>query len=64
MDFVIVLEYVYMFELVKNVEKIFKGELFKEELGIKVINDYELEIILEIVILYFDDLLVFFFFLL
>ena len=40
-------EYAYMFEPVKNAEKISKGELPKEELGIKAINDHELEITLE-----------------
>ncbi|WP_338366672.1 peptide ABC transporter substrate-binding protein, partial [Enterococcus faecium] len=50
-------EYAYMFEPVKNAEKISKGELPKEELGIKAINDHELEITLETATPYFDDLL-------
>ena len=52
-------EYAYMFEPVKNAEKISKGELPKEELGIKAINDHELEITLEKATPYFDDLLAF-----
>ena len=52
-------EYAYMFEPVKNAEKISKGELPKEELGIKAINDHELEITLEKATPYFDYLLAF-----
>lgn len=50
-------EYAYIFEAVKNAGKITKGELKKEELGIKAINDYELEITLEKVTPFFDYLL-------
>ena len=42
-----------------DAEKISKGELPKEELGIKAINDHELEITLETATPYFDDLLAF-----
>ncbi|MFK4568273.1 peptide ABC transporter substrate-binding protein [Enterococcus sp. UD-01] len=52
-------EYAYMFNSVKNAEKISKGEMKKEELGIKAINDYELEITLEKATPYFDYLLAF-----
>lgn len=52
-------EYAFMFNTVKNAEKITKGELDKKELGIKVINDYELEITLEKPTPYFDYLLAF-----
>jgi oligopeptide transport system substrate-binding protein len=48
-----------MFNSVKNAEKISKGEMKKEELGIKAINDYELEITLEKATPYFDYLLAF-----
>lgn len=50
-------EYAYIFEAVKNAGKITKGELKKEELGIKAIGDYELEITLEKVTPFFDYLL-------
>ena len=52
-------EYAYMFNPVKNAEKIMKGEVKKEELGIKAIGDYELEITLERATPYFDYLLAF-----
>lgn len=52
-------EYAYMFNPVKNAEKITKGELKKEELGIKAIDKYELEITLERATPYFDYLLAF-----
>lgn len=52
-------EYSYMFAPVKNAEKITAGEMDKEELGIKAISDYELEITLEKVTPYFDYLLAF-----
>lgn len=52
-------EYAYMFNSVKNAEKISKGEMKKEELGIKAVGDYELEITLEKATPYFDYLLAF-----
>ncbi|MBO0471531.1 peptide ABC transporter substrate-binding protein [Enterococcus sp. DIV0242_7C1] len=52
-------EYAYMFNSVKNAEKISKGEMKKEELGIKAIGDYELEITLEQATPFFDYLLAF-----
>lgn len=52
-------EYAYMFNSVKNAEKISKGEMKKEELGIKAISDYELEITLERATPFFDYLLAF-----
>lgn len=52
-------EYAFMFYSIKNAEKINKGELNKEELGIKAMNEYELEITLEKVTPYFDYLLAF-----
>lgn len=50
-------EYAYIFDAVKNANKITKGEMKKEELGIKAIGDYELEITLERVTPFFDYLL-------
>jgi oligopeptide transport system substrate-binding protein len=47
----------YMFQPVKNAQKILKGELDKKQLGIRAINDYELEITLEKATPYFDYLL-------
>lgn len=52
-------EYAYMYTPVKNAEKITKGELKKEELGIRAISDYELEIELESATPYFQNLLAF-----
>jgi oligopeptide transport system substrate-binding protein len=52
-------EYAYMFEPVKNATKINKDKMPKSELGIKAINDYELEITLEKATPYFDYLLAF-----
>ncbi|GGC97190.1 peptide ABC transporter substrate-binding protein [Enterococcus wangshanyuanii] len=52
-------EYAYMFNSVKNAEKISKGEMKKEELGIKAVGDYELEITLEQATPFFDYLLAF-----
>lgn len=52
-------EYADMFAPVKNAAKITKGELKKEDLGIKAINDYELEIELEAATPYFQNLLAF-----
>lgn len=52
-------EYAYMFGPVKNAEKITAGEMDKEELGIKAVSDYELEITLEKATPYFDYLLAF-----
>lgn len=52
-------EYANMFTPVKNAEKITKGELKKEELGIKAISDYALEIDLEAATPYFQNLLAF-----
>ncbi|MGK0552178.1 peptide ABC transporter substrate-binding protein [Enterococcus faecalis] len=52
-------EYAYMFAPIKNATKITNGERPKTELGIKAINDYELEINLEKATPYFDYLLAF-----
>lgn len=52
-------EYAYLFESVKNASKIVDGEAKPEELGIKAISDYELEITLESATPYFDYLLAF-----
>lgn len=52
-------EYAYMFNSVENAEKISKGEMKKEELGIKATGDYELEITLGKATPYFDYLLAF-----
>ncbi|WP_321385150.1 peptide ABC transporter substrate-binding protein [uncultured Enterococcus sp.] len=52
-------EYGYMFAPVKNGEKIANGEAKPEELGIKAVGDYELEITLEQATPYFDYLLAF-----
>ncbi|MFD1900930.1 peptide ABC transporter substrate-binding protein [Enterococcus termitis] len=52
-------EYAYMFNSVKNAEQISKGDMKKEELGIKAVGDYELEITLAKATPYFDYLLAF-----
>lgn len=52
-------EYTEMFKPIKNAEKIITGEIGKEELGIRAISDYELEIELESVTPYFQNLLAF-----
>ncbi|MHC5229569.1 peptide ABC transporter substrate-binding protein [Enterococcus sp. LJL99] len=52
-------EYAEMFKPVRNAEKIIEGEIAKEELGIKALSDYELEIELESATPYFQNLLAF-----
>lgn len=52
-------EYAYLHAPVKNAEAITAGEMDKSELGIKAINDYELEIELEQATPYFNNLLAF-----
>ena len=52
-------EYAYLFELVKNGAAVVSGDKPVEELGIKAINEYELEITLEKITPYFDYLLAF-----
>ncbi|MGC6767282.1 peptide ABC transporter substrate-binding protein [Enterococcus sp. LJL128] len=52
-------EYGYMFGAVKNGTKIAEGDAKPEELGIKAVGDYELEITLEQATPYFDYLLAF-----
>lgn len=49
-------DYGYQFAPVKNAEKIIAGELPKEELGVKAIDDYTLEVVLERPTVYFLDL--------
>lgn len=49
-------DYGYQFASVKNAEKIIAGELPKEELGVKAIDDYTLEVVLERPTVYFLDL--------
>src|SRR5699024_7538522 len=51
--------YAYMLEPVKNASAISEGELDKEELGVKAVGDYELEITLEQPTPYFTSLLAF-----
>lgn len=52
-------EYAYLHEIVKNGAAITAGEKPVEELGIKAVSDYELEITLEKAAPYFDYLLAF-----
>ncbi|MGX7202790.1 peptide ABC transporter substrate-binding protein [Enterococcus plantarum] len=52
-------EYAYMFELVKNGADVSAGKKSLDELGIKAIGDYELEVTLEQETPYFDYLLAF-----
>ncbi|MGX7264700.1 peptide ABC transporter substrate-binding protein [Enterococcus crotali] len=52
-------EYAYMFELVKNGADVSAGKKGLDELGIKAINDHELEVTLEQETPYFDYLLAF-----
>ncbi|MGC6770093.1 peptide ABC transporter substrate-binding protein [Enterococcus sp. LJL128] len=52
-------EYAYLFELVKNGAAVNAGEKDVEELGVKAVSDYELEITLEKPTPYFDYLLAF-----
>lgn len=52
-------EYAYLFEPVKNAAAIMKEEADPETLGIKAVNDHELEITLEKPVPYFDYLLAF-----
>ncbi|ALS02561.1 peptide ABC transporter substrate-binding protein [Enterococcus silesiacus] len=52
-------EYAYMFELVKNGAEVSDGKKGLDELGIKAINDHELEVTLEKETPYFDYLLAF-----
>lgn len=52
-------QYAYLFESVKNGEKITNGEADPSDLGIKAISDYELEVTLETATPYFSYLLAF-----
>lgn len=52
-------EYAYLYEPVKNASPIINGEAKVEDLGIKAVNDHELEITLEKPVPYFDYLLAF-----
>ncbi|MGX7265466.1 peptide ABC transporter substrate-binding protein [Enterococcus crotali] len=52
-------EYAYLYESVKNGADVAAGKKDKEELGIKAVGDYELEITLEKATPYFDYLLAF-----
>ncbi|MFD2307115.1 peptide ABC transporter substrate-binding protein [Enterococcus termitis] len=52
-------EYAYMLELVKNGADVSAGKKELDELGIKAISDYELEVTLEQTTPYFDYLLAF-----
>ncbi|MFD2306704.1 peptide ABC transporter substrate-binding protein [Enterococcus termitis] len=52
-------EYAYLYESVKNGADIAAGKKDKDELGIKAVGDYELEITLEKATPYFDYLLAF-----
>lgn len=52
-------EYAEWFKPVKNAEKIIEGKLGKEELGIRALSDYDLEIELEAATPYFQQLLAF-----
>lgn len=52
-------EYAYLYELVKNGSDVISGKKSVEELGIKALNDYELEVRLEKPTPYFDYLLAF-----
>jgi oligopeptide transport system substrate-binding protein len=52
-------EYAFMFELIKNGTDVTTGKKPLDELGIKAISDYELEVTLEQATPYFDYLLAF-----
>lgn len=52
-------EYSYQLFYIKNAEKYNKGEVTAEEVGIKVVNDFELEVTLENPTAYFLQLLAF-----
>lgn len=52
-------EYAYLYEPVKNAQAILDETASPEELGIKALNDHELEITLEKPVAYFDYLLAF-----
>ena len=50
-------EYCYQFFYIKNAEKYYNGEVTANEVGLKVLDDYTLEIILESPTAYFTQLL-------
>ena len=52
-------EYAYQLFYIKNAEKYYNGELSADEVGIKVIDDYTLEVTLEAPTTYFKQLLAF-----
>ena len=52
-------EYSYQLYYIKNAEKFYNGEVSADEVGIKVVDDYTLEVTLESPTLYFPQLLAF-----
>ena len=52
-------EYSYQLYYIKNAEKFYNGEVSADEVGIKVIDDYTLEVTLEAPTTYFPELLTF-----
>ena len=52
-------EYAYQLYYIKNAEKYYNGEVSADEVGIKVIDDYTLEVTLEAPTTYFKQLLAF-----
>lgn len=53
-------KYAYQLYYIKNGEKFYNGEVGEEELGIKVVDDYTLEVELEQPTPYFEELLAFY----
>lgn len=52
-------EYAQMAFVIKNAEKYYEGEVAREELGLKVVDDYTLEVTLEYPVAYFNSLMSF-----
>ncbi|WP_370830081.1 peptide ABC transporter substrate-binding protein [Clostridium sp.] len=50
-------EYCYQFFYIKNAEKYYNGEVLADEVGLKVLDDYTLEVTLEAPTAYFTQLL-------
>ena len=57
MDKATAAEYCYQFFYIKNAEKYYNGEVSAEEVGLKVLDDYTLEVTLEAPTAYFTQLL-------